>query len=89
MTVEEFLVDVEEIYYQVSARANGGQILVSSRTRRLADVRDSNGILSTIRFCTPNCSTLSLPATTEVDEMYSDRAAINYGGMRLVIWPTA
>lgn len=89
MTVEEYLKGVREIYFQVSARAKGKQILVASKTQRLTDVRDSKGMLSTIRFCTVGAhTTLSLPAIAEMDEMYSDRAAITFDGMRLVIWPT-
>jgi len=87
MTIEEYLVDVREIYYQMSARVKGKQILVGSRTHRLTDVRDSNGVLNTIRFATSTGSVLSLPAAIKVDETYFDRAAINFGGVRLVIWP--
>ena len=82
MTIEEYLVDVREIYYQLSVRVHGKQLLALGKTHRLTNIRDGKGALGMIRF-----STLSLPATTEIDRIYSDRAVIYYGGVRLVIWP--
>ena len=84
MTIEEYLVDVKRIYYQMSVIVKGKQILATGNTTRMTDirVRDSKGRLGTVRF-----STLSLPASTKVDRIGTGCAAIDFGGVHLVIWP--
>lgn len=75
MTIQEYLVGVKRIYYQMSTIVKGKQIVASGRTHRLTDIFD------TIRF-----STLSLPAATEI-KPGTGRAVIDFGGVHLVIWP--
>lgn len=82
MTIEEYLTGVAKIYYQMSVIVKGKQLLTLGKTHRLTDIRDDKGMLGTIRF-----STLSLPAATEVDNVGSDHAAIDFGGAYLTIWP--
>lgn len=82
MTIEEYLTDVKRIYYQMSIIVRGKQILATGNTARMTDIRDSKGKLNTIRF-----STLSLPAGTEVGRIGTGCAAIDFGGVHLVIWP--
>ena len=81
MTIEEYLADVKEIYYQMSVKVAGKQLIALGKTHRLTDIIRDGKKPSMIRF-----STLSLPAETNVDKVYSDRAVIYYGGVRLVIW---
>lgn len=78
MTIEEYLRNVKKIYYQVSVIVEGKQLLIDNSCRRLMDIQGS----TQVRFVS-----LSLPATTEVDDVGRDYVVINFGNVRLVIWP--
>ena len=89
MTIEEYLADVKRIYYQLSVivegkqlLADGNNLLIEGEASRLTDIQDNEGKLIAVRF-----PTLRLPPTTKVDKEGVDHAVINYGNVRLVIWP--
>jgi len=90
MTVEEYLTDVDSIYYQLSTivsgkqlLADGNNLLIAAEVPRLTDILDNRGKLTKVRF-----STLILPPDTQIDNVGTDHCAINFGGVRLTIWPT-
>jgi len=89
MTIEEYLRDVKRIYYQLSVivkgkqlLADGNNLLLEGDVSRLTDILDDNGRLKKVRF-----STLYLPPATEIDMLGEGFAVINYGDVRLTIWP--
>jgi len=89
MTIEEYLTGVKRVYYQLSIivegkqlLADGNSLLLEGSVSRLTDIRDDMGRLISVRF-----PTLRLPPTTMVDKEGVDHAVINYGNVRLVIWP--
>ena len=90
MTIEEYLTDVDSIYYQLSVIVKGKQLLadgnnlvLEGEVTRLVDIHDTSGKLTKARF-----STLYLPPGTKIDTLGDGSAVINYGGVHLTIWPT-
>jgi len=90
MTIEEYLTDVDSIYYQLSVIvegkqlfADGKKLLIVANVPRLTDILDTGGKFTKVRF-----STLYLPSTTEIDSIGTDHCVINFGDARLAIWPT-
>ena len=88
MTIEEYLTDVDRIYYQLSVivkgkqlLADGNNLMLEAEVPRLTDIW-KEGKLWKVRF-----STLYLPPTIEVDMIGEGFAVINYGGVHLTIWP--
>jgi len=84
MTIEEYLTDVNRIYFQVTTSIKGKQLLVDGLFDRSPDIRDSEGKLRHIRFS----DLLLLPASTEISNITRDYAIVTSGDTRVVIWPT-